>query len=463
MSSSPSPSVGRTAGARLVMDSGYTLLLTALIWMIFLQNWPESLQGYDIQFDADNFKAPNSLDRVLKLTMLGVGAFMILVRLRLAVAIARSNWGLWPIFALAILSTLWSIAPAQTLLRFISLAALVLACFAFSLGAWHPRRFQQVLVPPLMVILCGTLVLGVVAPTLVIEKANTLALKDAWHGLTHGKNELGMIASVSFIICAQHLLASRRFRLPATIAAATSFACLILSRSNTSLFATIVAVGTLYVLIRRRGLTRRGSARFVGWVSAIILLYEVSIQRLIPGLDFLTAPITALTGKDNTFSARTTIWQVIKQHIALHPVLGTGYGGYWIGPTPESPSYIFLSVLWLYPTESHNGYLEIINDLGYFGLCCMFLFIAIYLRNCLRLMTVDRPQGALFIALMFHQMVMNLSESDFLSRSNTFVILLLASFCAARALVDDRETKRSNPGPLGLAIRPQLAGGSFTS
>ena len=41
----------------------------------------------------------------------------------------------------------------------------------------------------------------------------------------------------------------------------------------------------------------------------------------------------------------------------------------------RSPSYVFTYVMFFYPTEAHNGYLDIVNDLGWVGMGCLVLFL----------------------------------------------------------------------------------------
>ncbi len=76
------------------------------------------------------------------------------------------------------------------------------------------------------------------------------------------------------------------------------------------------------------------------------------------------------------------------------------------------------------------------NDLGFVGLACVLVFLFFYIRQALQLMRTDRSQGALFLALVFMQMGVNMSESDWFSRSNTFTMLALGSVCMARGLFD---------------------------
>lgn len=432
----------------MIRDVGFGAFLSLLVWFVFVINAPHSLGGTAEELDVQSFAGANQLDRAMKLTMLIGGGLIVALRMRLAWAVVSANPGIAAFLAVAGASVAWSISPADTVLRLVSLYAIMLACLAFGLASWHPRRFQQTLYVPLMIILIGTLALGSVAPRLVIEQSDTLALKNAWHGLTHSKNELGMVSGVTLILCVNAAFGYWRTRWLAIGGALVALSCLLLSRSNTSTFAALLGIGLMWALMRWRRLQGPAARWYVIGLVSLIAIYGLAMQGFIPGLNLLFSPVALLTGKDSTFSARTTIWQVIRQHIAYSPILGTGYGAYWIGPLPQSPSYIFLALMYIYPTESHNGYLEVVNDLGLVGLACVALFVIRYLGQSLELLRFDRPQAALYIALMIDALVMNLQESDWFSRSNTCAVLVLAAVCLSRELIDarllDRPPERSS-------------------
>jgi len=279
-------------------------------------------------------------------------------------------------------------------------------------------------------------VVGIIHPDRIAEIGTDISQKGSWHGITHSKNEFGMTASFAAIICVNRWLAREGRTYWAIVGAAVAFACLLLSRGDTSILATIVGVLSMVLLMRVSGVKQRYSTHVVVAIAAIILFYELVIQNVIPGVSVLMAPITSLTGKDTTFSARTIIWKVIKDHIQGAPYLGTGYGAYWLGPIPTSPSYVFLSLMNFYPTEAHNGYLEILNDLGILGLICLLVFLFSFMRQALQLMRIDRSQAALYLALLFQEMVINMSESDWFSRTNTFAIFALGIACLSRGLLE---------------------------
>ena len=428
--------VARYATVRRVGGASALILLTILFWMIFYQNTPNNLNG---MADTGPVTTSDEGARIAKVLMILVSAGYIAAQFSQVRALTKTfNPGFVGLLVLTPLSAMWSIDSNATLLRCVSLDTIVLICIAIASTGWNPRRFQQVALPPLMLILLGSLVVGIVAPDRITEIGGDVSQRDAWHGITHSKNEFGMMSSIATIICVNRVL-SREGRLYWAIASALVGAtCLILSRSNTSELATLVGVASMVLVMRVPIIQRRFSSHVVYGIGGVVLLYELVIQNVLPGTHTLLAPITALMGKDTTFSSRTIIWDVIKEHIQWAPYLGTGYGAYWTGPFPSSPSYVFVPLMYFYPTEAHNGYLDIVNDMGLLGLAVLLVFLFWFLRQTLQLMRIDRNQAALYAALLFQQMVMNMSESEWLARTSTFSVMILAIFCLSRALVEIR-------------------------
>jgi exopolysaccharide production protein ExoQ len=446
------------ASAKRVGGVGGLVLLSILFWSIFYEYLPGNLglnrvasQGTVSMAstedaspaNTEDANAANTLDRIIKVCTILMSVYVIATRWSLTRSLAKNiNVGLAAFLVLAPLSAVWSIEPDATILRSISLVSIALLCVAISLAGWGRQRFQQLAIPPLMFILVASLVLGIIFPDQIAELGNDLSQKNAWHGIAFTKNQFGMIASMGEILCVNRWLAREGRTSWAIAGAAVAFACLILSRSNTSQFATIVAVLFMTLVMRVPVIKQRYSTHVAVAFAATILLYELVLQNVIPGAYTLLAPVRSLTGKDATFSARTIIWDVLKRHIQAAPYLGTGYGAYWIR-SPTSPSYAFVYLMYFYPTEGHNGYLDIVNDLGFLGLICLLVFLFWFIRQALQLMRFDRSQAALYLALLFQEMVMNMSESEWFSRSSTFAVLFLATTCLSRGLLEVRLHTRS--------------------
>jgi O-antigen ligase len=215
--------------------------------------------------------------------------------------------------------------------------------------------------------------------------------------------------------------------------------CLLGSRSQTSIMAAVFAVMFMLLLMRTPGTLRRSMPYLVGAFAAAILIYALAVLRIVPGLDGLLAPIQMFTGKDNSFSGRTGIWEVLAEHIRLSPWLGSGYGAYWIGQDATwSPSHVMIDVLYFYPTEGHNGYLDVINDLGAVGGLLLLGYFVRYIRDGLRVMRFDRAQGAFYLTLLFRGFLADMSESHWVNAlSIDFVIMTLATTAMARTLLQN--------------------------
>jgi len=68
------------------------------------------------------------------------------------------------------------------------------------------------------------------------------------------------------------------------------------------------------------------------------------------------------------------MWRYVISYISRQPVLGYGYSGFWLGATHESSEIErALNEPILY---SHNGYLEILVNLGAVGFFLAFGFLA---------------------------------------------------------------------------------------
>ena len=448
---------GRANRSRVRKATGGALLvlLSVLFWYVFYQNLPGNpLNGAPPGGDSA------TMDRTVKIITILVSLGILATKWSTTRLLLQNiNPGLVAFIVIIPMSTAWSISPNDTMLRSVTLGSIVLLCLAIPLAGWERRRLQQLTIPPVMYVLVASLVLGAMYPDRITEIGDDLSQKGAWHGITYTKNLFGMMASIGVILCANLWLSRASRPMWALTGAAIGFLCLLLSRSSTSLLATVLAVGFMVMVMRVPVIKDRFSGVVAIGIATALILFELWVQRVIPGISVILSAITSITGKDATFSARTIIWDIIKEHAQGAPWLGTGYGAYWIGPTPNSPSNVFMWRMFFYPTESHNGYLEILNDLGRLGLLCLAIFLVSYVRQALQLMRFDRAQSALYLALLYQQMVMNMTESEWFSRSSTFAVMLLACTCLSRSLAECR-AREPQPQPVAKAApRPPARSG----
>jgi len=416
-------------------DTRMAPVVTALVWtLIVMMIVPEGFDYAHLATDA----MPTSgspISRLLWLALLGGGIVVTLWRSSLAwLLFTRVNVFFLAFLLLAGASVLWSIEPGVTVRRLIRLATIVLIGSAFALASWHERRYQKLMRPVLTAMLFGSILFGIAFPTLAIHQSTSYELAGAWRGLTNHKNTLGAISSITAIFWFHALLSREVSWRAAIIGGGIAMTTLLLSRSSTSLVTTLFVFGFLTMTLRSPPNLRRWMPMITAAFVGLLLTYALAVLRLVPGMEILLKPIVLFTGKDLTFTGRSEIWAILNEHIRFAPMLGTGYGAYWTGPVPSSPSYEFMKKMHFYPGSAHNGYLEIVNDLGAIGLIVLGGYLLTHVAQSLKLLQRDRTQAALFLGLFFQQAISNLSETHWLSVMNVdFVIVTMASFALARS------------------------------
>ena len=113
---------------------------------------------------------------------------------------------------------------------------------------------------------------------------------------------------------------------------------------------------------------------FILIFSIIILIFSAEIFALVPGY----------FGKDLTFSGRVDIWEFVWNDIEKRFLLGYGFATYWI--MGSSRIEIFASYFEGFKVNSaHNGYLEIILQLGVVGFIFFLFPIIAYIYRMFKL------------------------------------------------------------------------------
>jgi exopolysaccharide production protein ExoQ len=409
--------------------------------------------------------------RIILVGLMLLSCALILRRPALWTALLRTVNPFYIAFVLlAAASVAWSIDTAETLPHVFRLVVYFLCFSAFTLNGWRANRYQSVVRTLLGVIVVGSLIFAVLLPQWGVQKfldfapvmhnafshSYTIAPdeKPVLRGLTFGKNQMGQLASLALVFWFHGWLGKETKNWLAALCMGSAVICLYWAHSSTSVLAAAFALPFMLMLRHWPHWLRRYMPYILTTFTILILGYSLVVLRLFPQLDFLLYPITAITGKDLTFTNRTDIWHVVNAHIIQHPLLGTGYSAYWT-EKPNSPSHETVRLLFFYPGQAHNGYLDVINDLGIVGGLVLIGFLFVYLRQSLKIMTFDRHVGSLYLALLFHQFWSSLSESHWFSWSSAaFTIMTMAVFGLARTLLQrriDLAAARTAPTPKAAA------------
>jgi O-antigen ligase len=258
---------------------------------------------------------------------------------------------------------------------------------------------------------------------------------NTWRGFSSTKNSLGqtgMIAAVITLI----IYIKEEFKLKRYIAAMFFLLSIIIvigTLSSTSYIALFLFIsGTTLYWIKTQIFGRLGvtnSLLVYTFSSGIVLL--IIVMMFVPEFtDF----IQGLFGKSETFYDRGKLWTVMLWHIAQHPIIGCGFNSFW---TLENPQLllIYQTFVWL-PNQAHNGYLDLLNELGIVGL---FLFLIMILKNII--MSFKKQMLTPWIWLLILPLVANVTESNFFRIGPLTPIFIFLAYLTIEKNLIEKEVK----------------------
>ncbi|MFZ6768581.1 O-antigen ligase family protein [Undibacterium sp. Di26W] len=332
-------------------------------------------------------------------------------------------------------SSLWSPLSATTFKRAIQLYGLVMIGFSVQLAA----RPLQLMVNYVLYTLSGLLILSFFMAIAVPSIGVDYELGGAWRGALSQKNELGQIAALSILLWQIKSCIEKVGIRNLALGLLFSFFMLVMSKSSTSMIITMLTTG-MFHLLRRRHISSSYSLTRAILVIVCLLTIAVYIffmqESRMPTWQEAASPIAGLFGKGTDLTGRTDIWQLVWLEINKHYLMGLGYGAFWLGP--DSLSQFVIDALHWIPLQSHNGYLDILNEQGLIGLILVILTLLTQAGFLVTLARLDRQQAAFWSAMLTVVVVTNFTESSlfrgFVFQNVFFIFSLIAVSSATRRL-----------------------------
>jgi len=332
-----------------------------------------------------------------------------------------------------LLSTVWSPLPAVTFKRAAQLCGLVMMGMSIQLAPRPLHLLVKYMLYPLMGILVLSLLIVITNPAIGID----YELGGAWRGAVSQKNELGQVAAIAILLWQVHACQERvslKILIPSIL---FCFFMLVMSKSSTSMIATIIT-SSVFHLLRKRHVNSSYALTRIGLTILCLLLLAVYVfymqESRMPTWQEASAPIAGIFGKGTDLTGRTEIWELIWVEIRRHWIVGLGYGSFWLGPNSLS-QFIIDALNWI-PLQSHNGYLDILNEQGIIGLALTILTLLTQARYLTILFHKDRIQTAFWSAMLLILIIINFSESSlfrgFAFHNVFFIIALTAVTCSKR-------------------------------
>jgi O-antigen ligase len=308
-------------------------------------------------------------------------------------------------------SIAWSPAPNVTIKRVVLLGGLLLTGIVISPPIATPRQFSHALLGTLSALVAVSAFVAVALPHIGVD----LFLDGAWRGIMWQKNLLGAVAGLCVMLWLRECM-ERRLPLGRT-AAATLFSIFVLymSKSTTSMLVTAVGIA-VYLALRQRWVRNSHAGLIASLVGlslllALTYLFYIATGRL-PTWQDVIAPIATLLNKSPDLTGRTEIWRLVLAAARQHLTFGIGYGAFWIGE--GGPAQFIADEFGWMPSHGHNGYIDLLNELGIVGLVLFIGLLLWHLASLFLLMRIDRDEAALHLSILVLMVISNFSESQFL-------------------------------------------------
>jgi exopolysaccharide production protein ExoQ len=368
----------------------------------------------------------------LKLLLMGSVLFVSLPHWN---SILRALWAeklLLLLMLLALASLLWSDTPLETLRHAVVILSTTLIGCAFAVRFRHDEQIIILCLMFSIMIILSLIAIAVVPAEAVEQKAY---YRGSWAGIQGDKNGLGLqmvFSSLVFVLLAL-TPAMRRWRAPLWIGAGVSIAMLMLSYSRTAMVAA-AATGSALVLLMRPWKLQRQTIWLAASTGLVIVLLGASVfVKPAYWLAQGTAPTASNdpaaweVGDLGTLVDRTLIWDQLFPAIRQRPLLGYGYNSFWPGSNIVLPNDNRAG-------SAHNGYFEIVLDLGLIGLIVFVVQLAVTLFRALRQgvhaeSAMDYWPALFVIGLM----VLNIATSTFMENTIPWIIYVSVAVGLAMA------------------------------
>lgn len=241
---------------------------------------------------------------------------------------------------------------------------------------------------------------------------------NTWRGLHATKNNLGQYAAILIIFFSYQYINSISWlnKLYNIFFLLLSFILLLGSFSMTNIVLIVVFVIFLLLLNLKKVFNILGIG--YNFIILLISVYTIIISSTLILFPEISIIFFDITGKDPTLTGRTDIWLLLLTQNSNNLITGVGFQSFWI---PEKLSKLILFQYWL-PNQSHNGYLDIILEIGIVGLIVFLLMIYSFIKNA------KTNNNYIWIIIVFYTLLLNLSESTLIRPHHFTNVMFYCSF-----------------------------------
>jgi len=383
-----------------------------------LANWFSNGQVAEA---SGGVEAGSPLDRNLLVVLIFAGIVTLVRRRDDWQFFTKNNKWLLYIYLFALISIIWSDFPFISARRYIRFSGTLLMALVILSEREPFEALEGVLRRTAFVLIPFSLLLIKYFPTMGVMYGRWSG-ELMWVGVADQKNSAGILFFVSAFYLFWRLLRewqARGLRQLTRQSYADAFVLLLAlyllkgspkAFSATSVSVFILGVGTLSWLLWMQGRRKMVGLAVLMTIVVILFLYGFGTPF---GARTIGSGLLQMLGRDATFTDRDQIWAELIPIVMQRPILGHGYGGFWILATKNQV------------TEAHNGYLDVMLVLGAAGVFLVFGFVVSMCRAAHAALHWDFWHGALGYCFLVMVVLHNTSEASFLRTSDLLWSLLV--------------------------------------
>jgi exopolysaccharide production protein ExoQ len=364
------------------------------------------------------------IDRCFFLALIILAVLILLSRRLDWSALARQNFWLFVLLAYMLLSICWSDYGEVSLKRWIKVFGSIMISMVV-LSTHNYRKF-------VMLVLRSSFYWILPLSIIFIKYFRNLGIgwdsleREMWMGVTTHKNCLGEVTMVSSLYFIWNLLPESKSPMPRWIVysyLSMSIYLLVGSGSKTSLIVFLLSLLLLLAMHSMRshiGLLSNRARVLLRFVIIAALLFFTKSHLFLRGP---LSGVVTLSGRDSTLTGRTDLWYDVMKIASNHPIIGVGFGSFWIGNTHGLWNIHY----WL-PTQAHNGYLDVYVELGLLGIILLVMLLLSALKTVMSNLESDFEFSMLMVTFLFMILMHDFTESSFLRGDHSiwFLFLLLS-------------------------------------
>jgi exopolysaccharide production protein ExoQ len=391
------------------------------IWMLLIACKP---LGTLFGTGSEDMESGSSLDRAVLIALLCLGLIILAQRQFILSNAIKENIWVMMLIGFMLASILWSDLPYISFKRWTREIIAVVMAFLIITEPEPRQALQSIFRRIIYILIPFSYMLIHYFPSYGREYSHSSGAL-MWTGVASQKNSLGQLCLFAAFFLIWTFIRRRLGRdIPATRYQTLLEAFILIltfwlmggpqhnvSYSATTNIAFVAGLSALVTLIwmKKRGTVFGPNAFIV--IIAFIIVYG-SITPFVGRLSLMD--ISSIFGRSETLTGRSKIWTTLIPYAMQKPILGHGFGGFWTEAIRSLTS-----------SHAHNGYLDVILNIGFFGL----LLFAIFLLSCgwkaQRVMIQDFDWGSLFICFLLMAVVHNIAESSIVGFTGELSAVLL--------------------------------------